>query len=182
MIELGHKHIAYLTTALNTLNLARVKRLEGISDAYKRLCPLGSVTVKSKKIRPADEIRNIDLEYDTGHELALEILPHKKITGIVASTDMIAYGIIDALEENSLNIPEDYSICGFDNLFPSKFKGISLTTVEHYILNKGQDAVEMVRNRQLKNHDKLSSTSILYRHELIVRGSTGAPRKSEEME
>lgn len=182
MIELGHKNIAYLTTALNTLNLARTKRLEGINDVYKELCPEGSVIVKSKKIRPSDEIRNINLEYDTGYELALEILPHTEITCIVASTDMIAYGIMDALEENNFRIPEDYSICGFDNLFPSKFKGISLTTVEHYILNKGHDAVEMVRNRQMKNHDKLSSTSILYRHELVIRGSTAAPRKTDVIE
>jgi len=182
MIELGHKHIAYLTTTLNTLNLARVKRLEGISDAYQNLCPEGSITVKSKKIRPADEIRNINLEYDTGYELALETLPHKEITGLVASTDMIAYGVIDALKENDFRIPEDYSVCGFDNLFPSKFKGISLTTVEHYILNKGQDAVEMIRNRQMKNRDKLSSTSVLYRHKLIIRGSTGAVRKKDVLE
>lgn len=182
MIELGHKNIAYLTTALNTLNLARTKRLEGINDAYKKLCPEGSVTVKSKKIRPSDEIRNIDLEYDTGYELALEILPHKEITGLVASTDMIAYGVMDALEENNFRIPEDYSVCGFDNLFPSKFKGISLTTVEHYILNKGQDAVEMVRNRQQKNRDKLSSTSVLYRHELVIRGSTATARKTDLIE
>ena len=179
MIRLGHKHIAYLTTALSSLNLARLRRLEGINDTYRKLCPEGTVTVKSKRVRPVDEMRNIDLEHDTGFELAHDILPHKEITGIVASTDMIAYGVMDALKENGFSIPEDYSVCGFDNLFPSKLKGISLTTVEHYILNKGQDAVEIIRSRQQKNREKLSSTSVLYRHKLIERSSTGPVRNHE---
>lgn len=177
MIKLGHKHIAYLTTALSTLNLARLRRLEGINDTYRKLCPEGTVTVKSKRVRPVDEIRNIDLEHDTGFDLAHEILPYKEITGIVASTDMIAYGVMDALKENGFSIPGDYSVCGFDNLFPSKLNSISLTTVEHYILNKGQDAVEIIRSRQQKNREKLSSTSVLYRHKLIERNSTGPVRK-----
>ena len=177
MIKLGHKHIAYITTALSTLNLARLRRLEGINDTYRKLCPEGTVTVKSRRVRPVDEIRNIDLEHDTGFELAHEILPYKEITGIVASTDMIAYGVMDALKENGFSIPGDYSVCGFDNLFPSKLNGISLTTVEHYILNKGQDAVEIIRSRQQKNREKLSSTSVLYRHKLIERNSTGPVRK-----
>lgn len=177
MIKLGHKHIAYITTALSTLNLARLRRLEGINDSYRKLCPEGTVTVKSKRVRPVDEIRNIDLEHDTGFELAHEILPYKEITGIVASTDMIAYGVMDALKENGFSIPGDYSVCGFDNLFPSKLNGISLTTVEHYILNKGQDAVEIICSRQQKNREKLSSTSVLYRHKLIERNSTGPVRK-----
>ena len=177
MIKHGHKHIAYLTTALSTLNLARLRRLEGINDTYRKFCPEGTVTVKSKRVRPVDEIRNIDLEHDTGFELAHEILPCKEITGIVASTDMIAYGVMDALKENGFSIPGDYSVCGFDNLFPSKLNGISLTTVEHYILNKGQDAVEIIRSRQQKNREKLSSTSVLYRHKLIERNSTGPVRK-----
>ncbi|NCC79035.1 MAG: LacI family transcriptional regulator, partial [Clostridia bacterium] len=177
MIKLGHKHIAYITTALSTLNLARLRRLEGINDTYRKLCPEGTVTVKSRRVRPVDEIRNIDLEHDTGFELAHEILPYKEITGIVASTDMIAYGVMDALKESGFSIPGDYSVCGFDNLFPSKLNGISLTTVEHYILNKGQDAVEIIRSRQQKNREKLSSTSVLYRHKLIERNSTGPVRK-----
>jgi len=177
MIKLGHKHIAYITTALSTLNLARLRRLEGINDTYRKLCPEGTVTVKSKRVRPVDEIRNIDLEHDTGFDLAHEILPYKEITGIVASTDMIAYGVMDALKENGFSIPGDYSVCGFDNLFPSKLNSISLTTVEHYILNKGQDAVEIIRSRQQKNREKLSSTSVLYRHKLIERNSTGPVRK-----
>lgn len=177
MIELGHENVAYISTTLNEINTARVKRLEGISDTYKTLCPQGNVIVKSKDIKPVEEIENINLEHDVGYELTLEALKHKEITGFIAVNDMVAYGVMEALLERNYSIPKDYSVCGFDNLFPSSFKPISLTSVEHYIVNKGQNAVEMIKNKQSNISSPFSSTKVLFKHELIVRSSTGKPRK-----
>ena len=84
---------------------------------------------------------------------------------------------MEALLEKNYSIPKDYSLCGFDNLFPSSFKQISLTTVEHYIVNKGQLAVEMIKNKQSNASSPFSSTKVLFKHELIIRSSTGKPRK-----
>ena len=79
MIELGHENVAYISTTLNQINTARVKRLEGISDTYKALCPKGNVIIKSKNIKPIEEIENLNLEHDVGHELTLEALKNKEI-------------------------------------------------------------------------------------------------------
>ena len=49
---------------------------------------------------------------------------------------MLAYGIVNALLDMKYRIPEDYSVCGFDNIFPSSFNGISLTTIEHSLSEK----------------------------------------------
>ncbi len=177
MIELGHENVAYISTTLNQINTARVKRLEGISDTYKALCPKGNVIIKSKNIKPIEEIENLNLEHDVGYELTLEALKNKEITGFIAVNDMVAYGVMEALLEKNYSIPKDYSLCGFDNLFPSSFKQISLTTVEHYIVNKGQLAVEMIKNKQSNASSPFSSTKVLFKHELIIRSSTGKPRK-----
>lgn len=177
MIELGHKHVAYISTTLNSINSARVRRLEGILDTYKKNCPQGKVLVKTKDIDPEEERSNIHLEHDVGFELTLEALKNKQITGFIAVNDMVAYGVMEALKKQGLRIPEDYSICGFDNLFPSKFQSISLTTVEHYIVSKGQNAVGIIVNRHQQRRSPYSSTRVLYKHELIIRHSTGAPRE-----
>ncbi len=176
MIELGHLNVAYISTTLDSINTARIRRLEGIVDTYKELCPTGKVIVKSKDITPQEEISNINLEHDVGFELTLETLKHKEITGFIAVNDMVAYGVMDALQSKNYDIPKDYSLCGFDNLFPSSFKQISLTTVEHYIVSKGQNAVEMIRSRQSSSAGQFSSTKILFKHALIIRNSTGKPR------
>ena len=176
MIELGHKNVAYLSTTLDSQNSARIRRLEGITATYEELCPEGRILVRSRNITPAEELANIRIEHKVGYELALEVLKHKDITGIIAVNDMVAYGVMDALEERNFSIPEDYSLCGFDNLFPSKFKKISLTTVEHFIVNKGQNAVDMIIRRHSTSSRVHSSTKVLFKHELIIRNSTGAPR------
>lgn len=178
MIGLGHKHIAYISTTLDNINSARVRRLEGLKDTYDTLCPEGSIVVKAMAVSAHEERRVIDIEHQVGHRLTLEFLKeHKHVTGIVAVNDMVAYGIMDALMEQKLRIPEDYSLCGFDNIFPSRMGTVALTTVEHYIENKGQNAVEMLVNRREGKTPANSLAKVLYKHELVVRRSTGAPRE-----
>lgn len=176
MIELGHKNVAYLSTTLDSHNTARVRRLEGIKDTFLELCPEGRILVRSKIITPSEELSNIGIEHKVGYDLALEVLKQKDITAIIAVNDMVAYGAMDALEERNFSIPEDYSLSGFDNLFPSKFKNISLTSVEHYIESKGQNAVDMIIHRHSASSRNYSSTKIMFKHELIIRNSTGRPR------
>lgn len=174
MINLGHKKIAYISTTLNKANSARLMRLKGVEDTYREYCPEGSVTVKSNDITPNEELNNINIEYTTGYNLMSElIMDNTDITGIIAVNDMVAYGVMESLYDNNYKIPEDYSLCGFDNLFPSKFSKVSLTTIEHYITNKGQNAVEMLIQRRDLNMNIRSSTKVLYKHKLIVRKSTG---------
>lgn len=180
LIELGHKNIAYVSTTIDPIYTSRVRRLQGVLETYKKLCPKGRVLVKSKNITPAAEMSNVDFEREVGYDLTMELLKHKDITAIVAINDMVAYGVMDALQEKNQRIPEDYSICGFDNLFPSKFRNISLTTIEHFIINKGQFAVEMIRKRRNTPSYPFTSTKILFKHELVVRNSTGIPREIEK--
>ena len=52
MISLGHRHIAYISTPLDAANSARLRRLEGVRDAYRRECPDGSVLVRSRDVSP----------------------------------------------------------------------------------------------------------------------------------
>lgn len=173
MIGLGHKNIAYISTTLNKSNSARIMRLDGVQDTYRKYCPNGSVIVKTNDIRPLEELNDINIEHTTGFNLTSELLrENTNVTGIIAVNDMVAYGVMESLYNNNYKIPEDYSLCGFDNLFPSKFSKVSLTTIEHYIINKGHSAVEMLIQRRHLNMSIKSSTKVLYKHKLIVRKST----------
>ena len=178
MIELGHKNVAYISTTLDAVNMARVRRLEGLTDTYKDQCPDGKIIVKSRNITPEEELETIDIEHNVGYELALEALKIKDITGFIAVNDMVAYGVMDAVLDRNFKIPMDYSVCGFDNLLPSRFKNVSLTTVEPHIVSKGKDSVEMLINRHESPGNVYRSTKILYRHELIIRNSTATPREN----
>lgn len=178
MHELGHRHLAYISTTLDRANPIRTQRLQGLRDTFSRLCPQGGILVKSRDIRPETELENLQIEYVIGQELAEKCLGEKKITAFVAMNDMLAYGVIDAVRGAGFSVPADYSVCGFDNIFPSGFAGVGLTTVEHYMRDKGRNALEILHERIKGVAFRRNITRVEYGHKLIVRGSTAAPRRA----
>lgn len=177
MISLGHRHIAYISTPLDAANSARLRRLEGVRDAYRRECPDGSVLVRSRDVSPDMELHTIPVEHDVGFELTKACLAGKRaLTAFVAVNDMVAYGVLDAVRSAGFRVPEDYSVCGFDNIFPSAFPGISLTTVEHYIVDKGRNAFEILYGKISGTASDRNIVRVEFKHRLIVRNSTAAPR------
>lgn len=108
LIDLGHTRIAYLSTALNEHHISRMRRGEGLQEAYRLWCPEGSVTICSHVTPLEAEISTPDLEYRSGMELAYKCLRNDKITGIVAINDMVAFGVLDALLREGYRVPEDF--------------------------------------------------------------------------
>ena len=181
LIDLGHKHIAYLTTSLNDHHIARVRRCEGLQDTFRRLCPDGSVTVFCKENQLEQEIQSPDIEIDSGKELARECMKHPEITGIVAINDMVGFGVLDGLLEAGKRVPEDYSLCGFDNVFPSGFQRMQLTTVDHGTIYHGARAFHLLKDKMEATERPAAAypiTRVEYRSKLVERGSTAKPRES----
>ena len=180
MIGLGHKHIAYISTTLNEANSARVRRLEGVRDTYRNECPEGSVIVRSREVTPKEERDNISIEHAVGFELTRKCLGERHFSAFVAVNDMVAYGVLDSIRAEGRRVPEDYSVCGFDNIFPSQFLPVGLTTVEHYIADKGRNAFEILHSKMSGESSDRNITRVEFKHHLIVRDSTAAPRGEEK--
>ena len=119
-------------------------------------------------------------EYQNGYDLAAEALDeHTLSTGFVGNNDMTAFGIMAAISDYGYRIPADYSVCGFDNIALSAMPQISLTTIEHASIFKGQEAVDIIykKNAQKDNSSKRHYIMRMeYEPELIVRNSTGKCR------
>lgn len=180
LISLGHKNIAYLSTTLNDAHIARVRRCDGLQATYKRLCPEGSVRVYCKDIKFEQELHSPDIELESGRELAYACMKDPDITAIVAINDMVGYGVLEALLERGYRVPEDYSLCGFDNIFPSSFRRMSITTVDNSTVHHGGQAFHLLMGKMEGSHEPAIGypvTRIKYRSELVVRGSTAPPRK-----
>lgn len=80
-------------------------------------------------------------------ELAYKCLRNDKITGIVAINDMVAFGVLDALQREGYRVPEDFSLCGFDNVTTSGYQRIQLTTVDNNTFNHGKSAFNLLLER-----------------------------------
>ena len=165
---------------MNAANAIRLRRLQGVKDTYAER-PGCSVQVFTRDYTPQEELHSIDLEQRIGYELTLECLKKKsRISGFVAVNDFIAYGVLDAIRAEGRRVPEDYSVCGFDNIFPSQFLPVGLTTVEHYIADKGRNAFEILHSKMSGESSDRNITRVEFKHHLIVRDSTAAPRGEEK--
>ncbi|WP_297046845.1 LacI family DNA-binding transcriptional regulator [uncultured Desulfovibrio sp.] len=174
MTGLGHRHAAYLSTPLNAANSARVRRLEGVEAAFAEVG--GQVLVKTVDVTPATELGNISIEHAVGRDLARQCLEVPGLTALMAVNDMVAYGVLDAVAEAGKRVPEEYSVCGFDNIFPSGFLSVGLTTVEHHLVEKSRNAFEILRGRIFGSTPASSVTRVEYSHHLVLRASTGPAR------
>jgi LacI family transcriptional regulator len=179
LITLGHRHVCYVSTSLNKQHSSRVLRYKGLCESYKSLCPEGTVSLLTSEVDPLRELSTVEIEHQTGKMLAKKCIQlHDDVTAIVAINDMVAYGVIDEIIEEGFHIPEDFSVCGFDNVYPSQFSGVSLTTIDHFINQRGQSAFSLMQAKlEHKDREQHTITYLEFRNQLIVRRTTGKPRQ-----
>lgn len=183
LFGLGHRHVAFITTTINhdAYLAMRYQRLQGIENTFRKnsMDEKYSVVMKEQKIAPEYERNNLALEYEVGFNLCRECLEDRNmenITAFIGNNDMVSYGIVDAILKSGYSVPKDFSVCSFDNDFPSKFVSISLTSIEHFMEGKGRKAFETIYQKIQWNEssEKVSQyiTRIEYSPKLIVRDST----------
>lgn len=179
LLDLGHQKVAYIAPPLTDRQRQRFKRVEGFLKEFDKEGYSNSVIIKSAKEELDLTSSNIDSEYKIGYELTKELLEtNRDITAIVGLNDMIAFGVLDALYEEKLKVPQDISVMGCDNTLFSKMNKISLTTIEHFVVYKGRDACDIIMKKikgnqnQYQGIEPISIYHIEYEPRLIVRGST----------
>lgn len=118
-------------------------------------------------------MQTLSIEYDVGYQLAQScIQENPSITALVAINDMVAYGVLDGLSDLGIQIPQDVSVCAFDNIFPSKFRGIQLTTVEHSIQERGRSALHLLTSQLANIAPSGAINRVEYACKLIARDTT----------
>lgn len=179
LLELGHHKVAYITPPLTTRQKQRAKRVEGFLKEYEKAGYRDGVVICSANEQMDIGVPNIDSEYRMGYELTKELFRKGKgYTAVVGLNDMIAFGILDALQELKYKVPHDVSVMGCDNTLFAKMKKVALTTVEHFVIFKGRDAcdiiIKKIKSKRTKYADMepVSIHHVEYEPKLIVRGTT----------
>ncbi len=182
LLSLGHRKIAYLSTSLNSEHSARVRRYDGLKAEIKRYGHGARLSLFTSEIPSETELNTVDIEHRTGISLAKRCIARDpEVTAMVAINDMVAYGVIDGIKQSGFSIPSDYSVCGFDNIYPSTFDGVALTSVEHFIVQGGKSAfrllLEKMEGKSPKTADGGAVVRVEYQSRLIIRSSSGRPRQ-----
>ena len=182
LLELGHRKVGFISPPL-TRRQQRFQRVEGFMEEFREAGIPEGVIVKAADEEVDSRVPGMDSEYKIGYQLTKELLKEEKgITAIAGLNDMIALGVLDALAEAKIRVPSEMSVLGCDNILYGKLKDISLTTIEHFVQQKGRDACEIIIKKihaLTSREDEIRPTSIYhieYEPKLIIRGTT-APAK-----
>jgi len=160
--ELGHTEIAFMKGA--EVSPDSEDRWNGIREVAEEL-----------GIRVRAEL-NIQLEGDDptpqlGYPFAKALLARKRpFTALFAYNDISAIGSIRAFEEAGLQVPEDISVVGFDDITIAVHNNPSLTTVRQPLQKMGEIAARTLLNRIEDHEDWVQEISI--EPEFVVREST----------
>ena len=183
LIQLGHRKIGFISTPLEQKELARTQRLAGLRSCFSEegIDPSKHVIPMFPSDEEFSQYPLDRMEYETGYHMTLRLLEkHPDITAFVGINDMIAVGIMDALYSKKYKIPQDFSVCGFDNTPLSSYRKINLTTIDHSVEQKGREAIEIIHRRQSSKRSSKKKKYIMrveYEPELIQRSPTGPARK-----
>ena len=190
LYSLGHRHAAFISTPMDQTTLARKQRLEGLRQRFHERGRQDGVETSVEALVAPDSREedgvggSVPFEYATGARLARELLAREhRATALVGANDMIAIGVISVLREKGLRVPEDYSVCGFDNIFTSSIITPPLTSIDHRLWARCRSAVDQIVKQNDQGHgaDKsaVMADKIEYAPQLMIRKSTGPARTSD---
>lgn len=115
-----------------------------------------------------------DFTFDSGYELMKAILetydPAGSPAAAFVSSDIMAWGAMEALKEKKFKIPRDMGVVGYDNIYFSSFLYPKLTTVENPIREMAVNAANLMLDA-LERRRNLLGLSVALRSALIVRKS-----------
>ena len=130
VLSLGHRRIAYVAGPENVQTTQ--DRLRGFKDAMAQAqlepvaIPFGNYT------------------YDSGMQLASEILDNGPVDVIMGGDDLVALGAIRAAEMRGLRVPEDLGVTGFDSVPLLSLIHPALTSVRIPVFEIGRESMSML--------------------------------------
>ena len=160
LAHLGYNKIATITGALNTT--VGADRLEGYRQAMQA--------------RGLEIDENLIVEGDFtefGAYFAAKKLIQQGPEAIFVASDTMAIGVMKAILEEGLHIPDDIALVGFDDLVPTTLIGPQLTTVRQPVRNFGYKAVEMLLD--IIENGPEPPRRVIFDTELVIRESCGSP-------
>jgi LacI family transcriptional regulator len=155
-------------------NLDTTARAQGFAEALKRV---GS-----------DALNKLfycnSYSYDEGYRIAFESLfsviqPDVKY-GIVAANDDIAAGVIDALMDKGIKVPQQVGVTGFDDADIAIHRQLKITTMHIPTKEIGRLAVKMILDRL--SGQVSEPAKVVLKARLMVRDSCGCGKHKADLE
>jgi LacI family transcriptional regulator len=156
LIKMGHKKIGFINGSEEAF--VSYERRDGYYLALSRYGILADNTL----------IINSDYTNEGGQIAARELMTRDRgITAIFCASDMMAIGAINMLSTMNINVPDDVSIVGFDDIYLAQIVKPKLTTIRQDREKIGEVAANILINLSADQH----IGRVMLEPELVIRES-----------
>ncbi len=166
LLSLGHRRIAFIKGHPNQ-SVSGI-RLQGFREALQRAGAAAAET----------QLEQGHFSYRSGLLAAERLLARTpRPTAIFAANDDMAAATIAVAHRLGIRVPEDLSVCGFDDTLIASTLWPALTTVRQPISAMGRAAVGLLLEEMKRpaGPRQAPPRQLLLRHRLIQRDSTAPP-------
>ena len=160
LLELGHRTVWHVTGPTGSLEAQQRER------AWRE-------TLVGAGVPPPDTLTG-DWSAQSGYELGQLLAGEPDATAVFVGNDQMALGLLRALHEAGVKIPQDVSVVGFDDIPEAAYFLPPLTTVRQDFGALGSQSLRvLVGLLETSGADALEPPGSMIEPELVVRGSTG---------
>ncbi|WP_116950945.1 LacI family DNA-binding transcriptional regulator [Jiangella endophytica] len=158
LASLGHRHLIYLAGPRNSWMAAT--RWSALRTAAEEL------GLRAERIGPFTP--------KASHgAAAADSAIRAGATAIVAHNDLLAIGVMRRLKQRSVQVPQEVSVVGFDNIFAADLCTPGLTTLGGAHADVGRVAIEILLQATGPQQPTGTSPQVALPTELVMRESTG---------
>lgn len=161
LLDLGHTKIGIITGP------------ENIFTGHERLVGYRNTLEQRGLVINEDYIIQKPFGWDSGYHGTRQLLDlQDRPQAIFAGNDNIARGVLDALSEAQLKIPDDIAVAGFDDTTFASHSSIKLTTINQKKYEMGCQTAKLLIE-MIEQKTRGYNQHIILEPELIVRESCG---------
>lgn len=171
LTDLGHRQIAYLSGSSihDPENIRYHSYLKALENNHLSYDP--NLVI--------DGIYPFSTDAKSGYWATRSFLSRNpSFTAIIALNDLLAIGSINALTEHGLQVPNDVSVIGCDDIMISEYVSPSLTTLHFSANDIGKRTMYSIIQKY--NNSDSTNIPVSLQTQLVIRKSTGkAPQHPE---
>lgn len=167
LLERGHRRIAFVGGPLGLNQVA--DRLRGAREALRR------------KRNSAEDITVVETEAlnvasgrDAGERIA-GLAARRRPTAVFCANDLLAFGVLQVMTRQSLTVPGDIAIVGYDDIDFAAAAAVPLTSVRQPRTQLGQTATELLIEEATESATH-EHRQVVFSPELVVRESSARKR------
>lgn len=165
LIDNGHRRIVHFAGPQNA------------SHALERIRAFRRSFSECHLVFNSDRVALYTAHYDESYDRTIEYfnsMPREEYpTAIICFNDQQALGVLAALKDLNIKVPDDISLIGNDDIYFAKLYPIPLTTIQAPMEDLGTKAAEILI-RNIESNEILEVEHVIYDAKLVLRESTRA--------